>query len=162
MEPPENPELVTMEWDARGATSVLVTPEWLRVREPTALIQQILSRSVAHFDRPPASGWRKGLRLRDVPLNQLREFTLLLREARAEQEAQAPDDVQQISSRHAVSRWADGALVGLTADEDWLLGASVQTISDEFVAVLVQPPADTRRPSPSRDRIERFMKEYSR
>lgn len=155
----EIPLVVTMRWD-NGPASVAIDPDWKSRMTAPELLQQVVTVARDHLPAESSHGWRDQIDLTKVPLSQLREFTALIREARAEAADAPHPEGQQVSGRHLQSRWYGRSLISVTGDEQWLVNASRQALSDEFLTVLTAPPES---PDPgiskARDRFVAFMKE---
>ncbi len=154
------PHLVDIEWADDGPRSVAATNTWLDAREPHSLLTSIRHAADEHY-RTHHSTTRTDLRIGNMPLSALREFTTLIREARAERDA-APEPTEQVvATRRGRSTWRGGLLHQLDVDADWLRRASKQAISEEFMTLLARPDAPDPTPTPAQDRLARFIKEHA-
>lgn len=118
---------------------------------PGDLIREVLQAATSQY---PGSH-RRLARLSDVHLDDLREYTLLLQEAREERGQQhlVPETTQ---SDHFDATWSNGRPISLICrDMDWMLSAPRQAISDELLTVCTPP-----EPAPigaAEKRLTRFL-----
>ena len=133
----DQPIVAVLDWEEDEVRWVTVEPDWTESVSPAGLLAQIAE--TYRKAQPPAESWRLHVNLGDVALEDMKEFALLMREARASDPVVHADPVE-VESQHLVSVWArNGYLVRITDAQHWLGDAPRQAVCEELTAVLQRP-----------------------
>ncbi len=144
----DQPTVATVEWEGNEVRWVTVEPEWAEKVSPAGLLAQVAE--IYRKAQPPSENWRLHVRLGDVALEDMKEFALLMREARASDPVAHAEPIE-VKSQHLVSAWAqNGYLVRITDTRHWLSDAPRQTLCEELTAVL-QRPEECRNKATTRE-----------
>ena len=151
-------QVVEITWEP-GHQSVSIAADWADSVPPHGLIQQVRTAAQELWGLPGlGEDWRAQLTLKNVPAEMWGEFTLLVREARAEQALDRNEPDQEVRTRHFTSRWRRGTLVHLDGDEAWMASTTRQAIADELLEVLTPPDHEPTASTAARDRLMRVVR----
>lgn len=138
----DQPIIVTLDWEGGEVRWVTVEPDWYERVGTAGLFWQV---SRAYREVHPTgtgSNWRLEISLGDVALDDLKEFGLLIAEARASDPVGSGNNEPLIvRAGHLESHWSQaGGLLRLSDPRGWLPTAMRQAVCEELTEIL-QPPA---------------------
>lgn len=148
-------ELVEIIWGDAVPTWVRPRRDWADHCSGQELLDRVVELVNAQLPAEAGGDWRSALKLSRLTLPELREFNLLVAEARAE-ERSAPTPVQVQSTARLRAVWYGGRLLELTADQGWLTTVDAAELAEELTDA-VQPPPVTDTRTASRDRLIRYV-----
>lgn len=151
----DQPIVVTLNWEGDQVRSVHVAPHWSDQVNPTTLLDQVCRA----YRAAPAGipNWRLQVTLGAVELEDLKEFTHLLREARKSDPVDRSEP-QWTCSEHLRSQWtAGGQLVHIEDPDSWLWNANRQDLCDELTAVAQRPEHSGGEATPGVNRLMAFI-----
>lgn len=142
---------VQIEWGHEGPQSIYIHDNWQERLSPADLIQEILQEISRHC---PSSQMRQA-RLSDVHLDDLREYALLLEEAREERKDRYTPP-QAVRSEHFATTWSNGHPLEVTcSDMEWMISAPRQALVDELIVACTPP--EPKPIGPAENRLARFL-----
>lgn len=153
----DQPMVATLDWEGGTVRWVTVESDWCDQVGPAGLIGQV--RKAYQAAQPAVGGnWRLEVSLGDVELEDLKEFNLLLQEARASDPVgRGRGEPQVVRSAHLESHWsAEGGLVRIADPQQWLPTATRQAVCEELTAVLQRPDVDVPLQTPEVRRLLAF------
>ncbi len=133
----DQPTVAALDWEGDQVRWVTVEPDWAEKVSPAGLLAQVVE--TYRKAQPPPENWRLQVDLGDVALEDMKEFALLMKEARASDPVVHAEPLE-VKSQHLVSVWApNGYLVRISDAHYWLGDAPRQTLCEELTAVLQRP-----------------------